>query len=62
MFDANVPAVAIVFLALSTVFVALALRDYLKERGALTPARKTWLLVAFIFAAIAIFQFIMFSF
>jgi len=56
------PAVVIVFLALSVVFVALALRDYLKEKGELTPARKTWILISFIFAAVAIGLFVVHTF
>lgn len=47
-----------VFLALAIIFVSLALRDYLKGEGKLTPARKTWLLMAMIFSAVALMQFL----
>jgi hypothetical protein len=45
---------ALVFVALAIIFVALALRDYLRGEGQLTPARQTWLRVAFIFAGVGI--------
>ncbi len=45
-----------VFLALAIIFVSLALRDYLKEEGKLTPSRNAWLTIAMIFSAISILQ------
>jgi hypothetical protein len=57
-----VPGVAFVFLALSVVFVALTVRDYLVEAGALSPARKTWLRVAFIFSAVTVGLFALHTF
>ena len=62
MFEGTVPAVALVFVALAVIFVAVTLRDFLKEQGQLTPARKTWLLIAFIFSAVAIGLFLMHTF
>ncbi len=62
MFEGTVPAVALVFVALAVIFVAAALRDFLKEQGQLTPARKTWLRVAFIFSAVTIGLFLMHTF
>ena len=53
-----VPAVAIVFVALAAVFVGITLRDFLIAEGKLTPARSTWLRMAFIFSAIAIGLFV----
>lgn len=47
----------IVFIALATIFVGLALRDYLKSENKLTPARLTWLRIAFIFSSVGIFLF-----
>lgn len=58
----SAPAVVIVLLALSVAFVALALRDYLKAKGELTPARSTWLKISFIFSAVAIGLFLMHTF
>ena len=62
MFEGTVPAVALVFVALAVIFVAAAVRDFLKEQGQLTPARKTWLLIALIFSAVAIGLFLMHTF
>jgi hypothetical protein len=45
----------IVFIALAIIFVGLALRDYLKSENKLTPARLTWLRIAFIFSSVGIF-------
>ena len=42
------------FLALAVIFLGVTLRNVLVEEGKLTPARKTWLRVAFIFAVVAI--------
>lgn len=58
MFGGNVPGVTIVFLALAVVFAVLAMRDYLREEGKLTPARKTWLRMALIFSAVAVGLFV----
>ena len=48
------PSLGIVFVALAVVFVGVVLRDYLKTEGKLTIARKIWLRMAFIFAAVGI--------
>jgi hypothetical protein len=48
------PPLAVVFVALGVIFLGLVLWDVLKEEGKLTPARKTWLCIAFLFAAVAI--------
>ena len=48
----------IVFLALAIIFISLALRDYLKHEGKLTPARNTWLIIAMIFSLVSIVQFV----
>ena len=49
---------AVVFLALAVVFVGLAVRDYFAEERKLSPARKTWLRMSFIFSAVAIGLFV----
>lgn len=49
----------IVFVALAAIFVGLALRDYLKSEGKLTPGRKTWLRIAFIFSCVGIFLYVL---
>jgi hypothetical protein len=51
-----------VFVAIAVIFLALAVQDFLKAEGKLTPARKTWLRVALIFACVAIALFIFHSF
>jgi len=50
----HVPNVGIVFAALAVIFVAMAVRDFLSVEGKLTPARKTWLKIAIIFACVSI--------
>ncbi len=47
-------SVALVFVAAGVLFTTTALRDDLRETSRLTAARKTWLRIATIFAAIAI--------
>jgi hypothetical protein len=58
MLGGNVPAIAIVFAALAAIFVGATLRDYLAAEGKLTPTRKTWLRIGFIFAGISIGLFV----
>jgi hypothetical protein len=48
-----------VFIALAVIFVGLTLRDLLKSNGGLTPARQTWLRIAFIFSGVGIFLYAM---
>lgn len=62
MFQGTVPAVALVFVALAVIFLAVALRDSLKAQDQLTPARKTWTLIAIIFSAVAIGLFFLHTF
>ena len=47
-------ASATIFATLAAVFIGVCLQDLLRATGALTPARRTWLRVAFIFAGVAI--------
>jgi len=47
-------SIGLIFVALAVVFVGIALRDYLREEGKLSIARKTWLRIAFIFAGVGI--------
>lgn len=62
MFGGTAPAVAIVFVALAVVFAAVAVQNFLSEEGKLTPARKTWLRISFIFAGIAVGLFVWHTF
>ena len=55
----ELPAVPFLFIALAVIFIALAVQNYLKSEGKLTPARKTWLRIAFIFSAVAIGVYLM---
>jgi hypothetical protein len=48
------PLLPVVFVALAVVLLGVCLRDFLRAAEALTPARHTWLRVAFIFAGVAI--------
>lgn len=45
---------ALLFLAIAIIFVAHTVQDHLAAAGALSPARRTWLRVAVIFAGVAI--------
>jgi hypothetical protein len=47
-------SVALILLALAMIFLGVTVRSVLIDAGKLTPARKTWLLIALIFSAIAI--------
>ena len=62
MFEGTVPAVALVFVAIAVIFLAVTLRDALKAQDQLTPARKTWTLVSMIFSAVAIGLFVLNTF
>ncbi len=48
------PSLGIVFVAIAVIFLAAALRDYLKAEGKLTIARKIWIRMAFIFVGVGI--------
>jgi hypothetical protein len=43
-----------IFIALAVIFVGTSFQDYLRSEGKLTPAGKTWLRMAFIFATVTI--------
>jgi hypothetical protein len=47
-------SISIVFVAIAVIFIAVAFRDYLKEEGKATIARKIWIRMAIIFAAVRI--------
>jgi hypothetical protein len=46
-----------VFIGLAVIFLGAAFRNYLQTKGELTPARQTWIRIAFIFAAVGIVLF-----
>jgi hypothetical protein len=47
-------SIAFIFITLSVIFLGAAFRNYLQTKGELTPARQTWIRIAFIFAAVGI--------
>jgi hypothetical protein len=47
-------SIGIVFVAIAVIFIGVALRDYLKEVGKAPIARRIWIRMAFIFAAVGI--------
>ena len=47
-------SLSVVFVAVAVILVAATLRDYLKEEGKVTIARKIWIRLAVIFAAVGI--------
>ena len=53
---------SIVFVAIAVIFVGVALRDYLKTEEKMTIARKIWIRMAFIFAAVGIGLFLVQNF
>jgi NO-binding membrane sensor protein with MHYT domain len=62
MFGGNVPGVTFLFAALALVFAVLAARDFFREEGRATPARKTWLRMTLIFSAVAVGLFVWHTF
>jgi hypothetical protein len=58
----TVPPVAIVFVALGIIFLGAAFRDFLLTEDKLTPARKTWIRMTFIFSGLAIGLFVWHTF
>ena len=50
----GLPSLGSVFVALAVIFLGVAMQDYLKAEGKMTPARQAWLRIAFIFAGISI--------
>ena len=48
------PDTGFLFVTISVIFLAVTLRDYLRGEDKLTPARRTWLRIAFIFAGVGI--------
>jgi hypothetical protein len=51
---ASLPSLGLLFVALAVIFLGLTVQDYLKTEGKITPARRTWLRMAFIFAGVSI--------
>jgi hypothetical protein len=47
-------SIGVIFIALSVIFLGAAVRNYLQSKGELTPARQTWIRIAFIFAVVGI--------
>jgi len=50
----TLPFLGPVFVAAAVIFIGVAIQDYLKAEAKLTPARKAWIRMAFIFAAVGI--------
>ena len=48
----------LVLIAIAVIFLATVVQNYLKDDGKLTPARKAWLRIVFIFLGIGIVLFI----
>jgi hypothetical protein len=55
-------SIGIVFIAIAVIFIGVTIRDFLKEGGKLTIARKIWIRMAFIFAAVGIGLFLLQTF
>jgi hypothetical protein len=50
--------IGLFFVVLGVVFVGLAVRDAVKNRGSATPGRKAWLRVGLIFTAVGVFLYV----
>jgi hypothetical protein len=50
----TLPSLGPVFIGAGLLFLAVTVRDYLNVEGRMTPARQTFLKVAFVFAGICI--------
>jgi hypothetical protein len=46
--------IALVFIVLAIIFLAVSVRDYLSTKAKSNPARQTWLRVSLIFAAVGV--------
>jgi hypothetical protein len=46
--------IALIFIVLAIIFLAVSIHTYLTTKGKTNPARQTWLTVGFIFAAVGI--------
>ena len=55
-------SLATILIALAVIFLAITVQDYLRLEGKLTPARHTWLRVAFIFAGVGIVLYVVQTF
>ena len=58
----EVPGVVFLFMALAVVFAVLATRDFVREQGRPTPARKTWTRMALIFFVVSVGLFVWHTF
>jgi hypothetical protein len=50
--------IGLFFIVLGVIFLGLATRDSVKNRGSATPARKAWLRVGLIFSAVGVFLYV----
>ena len=55
----NIPQPGLLLIAIAIIFLSLTLRDFLVAEGKLTPARKTWLRVALIFAVLSVVMYVL---
>jgi hypothetical protein len=46
--------IALIFIVLAIVFLAVSIKNYLTTKGKTNPARQTWLKVSLIFAAVGV--------
>jgi hypothetical protein len=46
--------IALIFIVLAIIFLAVSIHNYLATKGKTNPARQTWLRVGFIFAAVGV--------
>jgi hypothetical protein len=53
------PDLSVIFFAIALIFAALTGRDFLRNKGKLSPASRTWLLIALIFSGVSLFLYLM---
>jgi hypothetical protein len=53
------PDLSVIFFATALIFAVLTGRDFVRNKGKLSPASRTWLLLALIFSGVSIFLYSM---
>jgi hypothetical protein len=47
------PNLSVIFFGIALIFAALTGRDYVRNKGKLSPSSRTWLLITLIFSAVS---------
>ncbi|MDH5326147.1 MAG: hypothetical protein OEZ68_16400 [Gammaproteobacteria bacterium] len=52
--------IELIFYLFSALFASLAVVDHIRKGGGMTPARKTWIIIAAVFGLMAVINTLMF--